>query len=131
MPLGFFFLHLSVIWLAPILVDKSPCSGIACQEFYVWNVAWLVANIECLVVHPELVAPLHIEKDQVQQEPESEEENDASKGSSTARLVVSFPIDTKLNWLAKCIKRGKRTDKKVSVKLGHITVAFSEFVKNE
>ena len=56
------------------------------------------------MVHSQLVAPLHIEKDQVQQEPESEEENDASKGSSTARLVVSFPIDAKLNWLAKCIK---------------------------
>jgi len=65
----------------------------------------LVAGLERLVMHAQLVAPLHIQQNQMEQEPESEEEGEASKDGTASSLVVPSAIHSQLYGLSESVER--------------------------
>ena len=62
------------IWLSPVFVHEAPRSGFTCVKSQILHIIWLISRLQCLVVHAELVASLHVQQNQMEQEPESEKE---------------------------------------------------------
>lgn len=71
------------------------------------------------MVHPQLVASLHIEQHQVQKKPQCKHEDYARKYSATASFIMSFSIDSELDGRSKRVQRFQLPDNEIPIDLWH------------